>query len=137
MKEVILGIVLGIQAGIDWKTKQIPLWISMVGAAAGIVFCIQESRSWTSILLASIPGVISLLFSRITGEVIGYGDGILFLMIACYLSIEEIISIGMIAFSIAGVVALVLLVVFHKKGKERIAFIPFLSIAYMLYRVGG
>jgi len=131
MKEVVLGIILGIQAGIDWKRKEIPLWLSLVGIAGGVVFCIQEQRVWTSILIASIPGVISLLFSRLTDEVIGYGDGILFLMLAFYLSLEEILSVGMVAFSIAGVVALVLLVVFHKKGKERIAFIPFLSLAYV------
>ena len=131
MKEMVLGIVLGIQAGIDWKWKEIPLWLSLVGIAGGIVFCIQEERAWTSVLIACIPGGISLLFSRFTGEVIGYGDGILFLMLAFYLSLEEILSVGMVAFSIAGVVALVLLLVFHKKGKERIAFIPFLSLAYV------
>lgn len=131
MKEIVLGILLGIQAFIDWKWKEIPLWLSLMGIAGGVVFCIQEERAWASVLIACIPGVISLIFSMITHEVIGYGDGILFFMLAFYLSLEEIFSIGMVAFSVAGVVALILLVVFHKKGKERIAFIPFLSLAYV------
>lgn len=131
MKEVVLGIVIGIHAGIDWKRKEIPLWLSLVGIVGGIVFCIQEGRAWTSILVASVPGVISMIFSKLTGEVIGYGDGILFIMLAFYLSLEEILSIGMAAFSIAGVVALILLLFFQKKGKDRIAFIPFLYLAYV------
>ena len=67
-----------------------------------------------------------------TKEVIGYGDGVIFVVMGTYMSASKLISIGMLAFGLAGIVALILLVVFHKKGKDQIPFIPFLAVAYGL-----
>lgn len=132
MKELILGILLMTQGGFDFKYKEIPLWISALGGLIGIGICIAEERDWTSILIACIPGLLCLLFSRLTKEVIGYGDGILLLVMGIYLPLEKLLSIVMLAFCIAGIVALALLVFFQKRGKEEIPFIPFLSIAYVM-----
>ena len=62
---------------------------------------------------------------------------ILLLMLAFYLSLDEILSVGVVAFSIAGIVALLLLLLFHKNGKERIAFVPFLCVGYVLCQFVG
>lgn len=132
MKEIIFGILLGIQGFIDLKYREIPLWISLLGAGIGMAFCIEEERTIVSIFLACIPGIIVLVFSKFTKEVIGYGDGILLLVMGTYLPIEKLLSIGMLAFTIAGIVALVLLVIFRKKGSYEIPFIPFLSLAYIM-----
>ena len=83
-----------------------------------------------SILVACVPGILGLVFSWLTKEVVGYGDGIVLMILGMYLSLERLIFIGMIAFEIAGVVALVLLVIFRKKGSYRIPFVPFLCLAY-------
>ena len=140
MKELIFGIWIGVQGCLDFKFKEIPLWFSFVGACFGVVFSLIENRTWTSVLLACVPGIVSLIFSWITKEVIGYGDGIVLVVMGMYMSISKIVSIGMIAFGLAGIVALILLVVFHKKGKDRIPFIPFLAMAcgieYVI-RMGG
>ena len=132
MKEVVLGIWLGIQGGLDWKYKAIPLWLSILGGMAGICFCVIEPREVKDIVIACIPGMIALVLSKLTNEVIGYGDGITFLVMGVYLPLEKIIAVLMSAFVIAGMVALVLLVVFGKKGRERIAFLPFLMVAYYM-----
>jgi leader peptidase (prepilin peptidase)/N-methyltransferase len=130
MKEIVLGIWLVTQGGIDLKYKEIPLWLAIFGGVAGIVFCILEKRMPGEILLACLPGVIALVFSKLSGEVMGYGDGIVFLVMGIYLSLERLLAIGMLAFSIAGVAALVLFVIFRKNGNCRIPFLPFLSLAY-------
>ncbi|MBR3812080.1 MAG: prepilin peptidase [Agathobacter sp.] len=132
MKEIILGIWLGVQGGIDLKYKEIPLWFVIVGGIGGIVFCILEGRVPMEVVLACLPGALALVFSKLTKEVMGYGDGIVFLVMGIYLSLERLLAIGMLAFLIAGVVALVLLVVFRKKGNYRIPFLPFLFLAYEL-----
>lgn len=140
MKELIFGIWLGLQGCLDFKFKEIPLWFSLLGGGVGIVFCIIENRSWTSLLLACVPGVISLIFSWITREVIGYGDGIVFVVMGTYMSFSQLVSIGMIAFGIAGMVSLILLVVYKKNGKEQIPFIPFLAVGYgieYITKLGG
>lgn len=130
MKEIILGILLGIQGCIDLKYKEIPLWLSLLGGGVGIIFGVIEGRDIEELLLACILGIGTLMFSKITKEVIGYGDGILLVVMGTYLSVEELLSVVMLAFGIAGIVALVLLVVFRKNGRYEIPFVPFLSLAY-------
>lgn len=130
MKELILGIWLGVQGCVDFKYKEIPLWFSILGAIIGIIFCFAEKRALGNVLLSCVPGVAALVFSRLTKEIMGYGDGIVLVVMGIYLSLEHLISIGITAFTIAGVAALILLVVFQKKGSYRIPFIPFLSMAY-------
>lgn len=132
MKEFVLGIILGIQAFWDLRDKAIPCIVSIAGALAGIGFCFAEGRSLASILIACIPGLAALLIAKLSNEVIGYGDGILLVVMGFFLSIEKLVAIGMLAFSIAGVFALILLVIFHKKGSYRIPFVPFLAFAYGL-----
>lgn len=132
MKEIVLGILLGVQGCIDLKYKEIPLWLSLLGAGVGVGFCIEEERTLVSIFLACIPGIVALLFSKLSKEVMGYGDGILLVVMGIYLPLEKLLSIGMLAFGIAGIVALALLVVFQKKGNYKIPFVPFLTLAYVL-----
>ena len=140
MKTWILGIWLGGQGCTDFKYKEIPLWISILGIVTGIIFCFVEKRSLDSIFLACIPGLLALAFAKISKEVMGYGDGITLLAMGTFITLEQLISVGMIAFSMAGVVALVLLVFFRKGGSYRLPFIPFLCAAYILecsMRLGG
>lgn len=133
MKEIVLGIVLTVQGGIDLKNKEIPLWISVLGALAGIVFCVIEKRNISEFVVACAPGVLAILFSKFTKEAIGYGDSILLLVMGIYMTLEELISVVVLAFGIAGIVALVLLVVLRKSGRYEIAFVPFLSLAYFIF----
>ena len=132
MKEIVIGIWLCIQGGIDYKYKKIPVWISVLGGIIGILFCVGEKRALISILYSIVPGVVLLGFSWITKEVMGYGDGIVLLVLGLFLPLKNILSIGIIAFTLAGMVALVLLVIFQKKGSYQIPFIPFLAVGYGL-----
>ena len=132
MKEIVLGIWLGIQGVIDWKYKEIPLWIFLLGGVIGVCFCVSEGREIVDILIACMPGSILLIVSRLTKEIIGYGDDIVFVVMGLYMSFEKLISIGILAYMIAGVVALFMLVVLRKNGNYRIAFLPFLGISYLI-----
>ena len=129
MKIWILGIWLGIESAWDLKYKEIPLWFSVLGGVVGLLFCIAEKRELLQIMFSLIPGVLVLLFSWLTKEVIGYGDGMVLLVLGTYMKLSEILSIGMLAFGVAGVVALALLVFYKKAGRYRMPFIPFLGIA--------
>lgn len=137
MKAWILGIWLGVIGGIDFKYKEIPIWISIVGAIFGIGFCIIEKRTLESVFFALIPGVLAIVFSKLTKEVMGVGDGITFIIMGFFLSLEHLLSVGMLAFAMAGVIAFFLLVVFRKRGNYRMPFLPFLAVAYYLIKLGG
>jgi leader peptidase (prepilin peptidase)/N-methyltransferase len=130
IKVIIVGIWLSVLGWIDCKHKEIPMWLAMLGGVIGIGFCIWEGRSIEGIVLSCLPGILTLVFSRLTKEVIGYGDGIVMGILGLFWKIGQLLSIGMTAFVLAGMVALVLLVVFQKKGSSRMPFIPFLCVAY-------
>lgn len=130
MKALILGIWLGIQGYLDFKYKEIPVWFSLFGGGVGMLFCVMEHRDIRQVILSCLPGVCVLIFSWISKEVMGYGDGLVLLMLGSFMSLPQLFSTILLAFGIAGIYALVLLVIFRKAGRYRIAFIPFLSIAY-------
>lgn len=139
MKEIILGIWLGIQGVMDFKYKEIPLWFTLLGGVVGIVICVREERTVFEVLVSCLPGLVVIFFSWMTKEIIGYGDGIVLLVMGFYLSLSQVLSIGMFAVFIAGIVALILLTIFQKRGSYRIPFIPFLTLAYgvdYLIRIG-
>lgn len=130
MKMIILGIWLGILAWIDGRYKEIPMWFTLLGGITGVGFCIWEVRPVEEIVISCLPGILAIVFAGLTREVMGYGDGIVVGILGLFWPIRRLLSIGMTAFVLAGVVALVLLVVFQKKGNYRIPFIPFLCAAY-------
>lgn len=130
MKMIILGMALGVLAWLDFKDKEIPLWICVLEIIVGLGFAFFERRELMSLLLACIPGGMAIVFSWISREAIGYGDGIVLVMLGCYLSLSQVLSIGLQAFGVAGVVAFILLVVFRKNGRYRIPFIPFLALLF-------
>ena len=117
---------------IDLKYRQIPLAVTVIGTGAGIGFCILEERGLFSLLLAVLPGLMTLLFARISNETMGYGDGFVLILMGTYLPWEAVVAVGLLAFGIAGMVALVLLVAFHKNRNYQIPFVPFLTIGYIL-----
>lgn len=135
MKTLILSVWLGVEGYLDFKYKEIPLWLSVAGGMLGVFFCVLEKRSLMQVLLALVPGVVALIFSWVTKEIMGYGDGIALLVLGFYMSWSQLLSTGMLAFCLAGLVALVLLVVFRKRGRYRIPFIPFLGFAYAIENV--
>lgn len=140
MKECILGVVLLIQGLIDLKHKEIPILVSVMGAVVGIGICILEKREIGSLLLAILPGIVALLFARMSHEALGYGDGVLFVVMGIYLSLENVLEIALIAFGMAGVWALILITICRKERSYQIPFVPFLTSAYgvwLITKIGG
>ena len=45
MKEIVLGIWLLIQAGVDFRHKEISVKLSLVGIVMGLVFCVFERKA--------------------------------------------------------------------------------------------
>ena len=77
-------------------------------------------------------GIALLLYSLVTHESIGYGDGCLFVMTGLFLGIWENLVLLLLASVLAGIGSAVLLFFRKKKKKERIPFVPFVFTAYVL-----
>lgn len=128
----ILGGILLIQSIFDIRSKRLPVWITVAGALLGVMFWVIEDDFRVASLLGLLPGILFLLFARISKEAIGYGDGFSICMMGIYLEVETLLSVCMCALFLAGIVALVLLVSGKRKGKQEIPFIPFLLLSFLL-----
>lgn len=129
---------LGILSIEDLKWKKLhSLPIAAIGIM-GIVFSVITGvwlhGGWW---LGWIPGILVLFFAWLTKESIGYGDGLVILSMGGFYSAVELCSVLLLAVTIAGVGALILLVFFRKSRKTQLAFVPFLLCAHLLAGVLG
>lgn len=127
-----LGMILMAQSVFDIKTKQLPLWITGIGAAIGILYWIMEGGFAFLHFTGIIPGLLCLVIAKASRQAIGYGDGLLLCMMGVYLKLGELIGVCLWAFTIAGIAALFLLITKKKKGKQEIPFVPFLLLGFIL-----
>lgn len=133
LRRFFLMIGLGIMSVEDIRRKQIRrIWLIGLGIV-GIVLTIAGGEVLgMTYVTRFIPGVICLLLAWVTGEQLGRGDAILILVMGCYLNAVTLMNVCMIAFVVAGVMALALLVVAKKSKKFALPLVPFLFFGYVL-----
>ena len=125
-------IILFIHSITDIKCKKVIKELTVLGIIGGIfLWCKMVLKGTFSYeqLIALCPGIFCLFFGKMTKESIGYGDGMVLLMLGFFYSWEAICMIFMEASMFAVVVALLLLVIFRKNRNYEIPFVPFLTIA--------
>ena len=127
-----LALILLIQSVWDIKSKRLPIWITGVGALVGILLWFLRGSYELSQFVAMIPGILCIVFAKVSKEAIGYGDGLLLSMMGIYLEFSVMLGVCLWAFILAGFLALFLLVMKKKKGKQEIPFVPFLFIGFLL-----
>lgn len=132
---ICLIIILGVICVFDIKRKKIPVYMLIILAAAGIIsnFTVGEFDIEKRII-AMLPGMIVLIVSMITKQQIGYGDGMIILIMGLYIDIDDILSIVLSSFLLSSIAAIILMTVFKKKKNFEMAFSPFLLIGYGLVK---
>lgn len=132
---ICLIIILGVICVFDIKRKKIPVYMLIILAAAGIIsnFTVGEFDIEKRII-AMLPGMILLIVSMITKQQIGYGDGLIILIMGLYIDIDDILSIVLSSFLLSSIAAIILMTVFKKKKNFEMAFSPFLLIGYGLVK---
>lgn len=135
IREVVLLIILGLMSMEDLRKRQIRRgWLLALGMiGGGIAFAGKEIGSLTY-FIRFVPGIACVFIAWLTREQLGFGDAFLFLAMGWYLAVTELVDLCLIAFSIAGVVALILLVVGKKSKTFELPLIPvvFVSRFFML-----
>ena len=132
---ICLIIILGVICVFDIKRKKIPVYMLIILAADGIIsnFTVGEFDIEKRII-AMLPGMILLIVSMITKQQIGYGDGMIILIMGLYIDIDDILSIVLSSFLLSSIAAIILMTVFKKKKNFEMAFSPFLLIGYGLVK---
>ena len=133
IKEIVLLAGLGIMSVEDNRKKGIKrLWLIGLGIV-GLIFTVADAEVLcVSFLLRFVPGVVFVLLAWATREQIGMGDALLILVMGWYLNAIELVDVCLLAFFIAGLVALVLLVVIKKSKKFELPMVPFIFAGYVV-----
>lgn len=119
-------------AVMDIRWKKLSLMILLSGTvplAAGFL-CDREIHI---ILLAAgaAVGVIFLIISRVTEDSFGYGDSILIMIMGGFLGFWNILSLLTVAFSMAALFSIFMLIRKRFHRKSAFPFVPFLTAAYI------
>lgn len=139
MKQCIIIIFLFYGAYCDIRDRCISKMYLVLFGMTSLVFILNELKekgiaieTFSKLLYAILPGIIMLAISKITQEQIGYGDGLLMMILGLYLGWKDLIVVFSISLIII-MAASVMIYIFRSKLKYKgIPFIPFLFISYLL-----
>lgn len=126
IKEVILLLGLAWNSYWDLRDREIRLFSVAVMSMAGLIFQFMNGFSFFDLILGILPGGILLGVSLATRGALGIGDGLLTLCIGFYLGFIQTGITVLTALFLSAIWAGLSLCLKKKKGKDSIAFIPFL-----------
>lgn len=101
-----------------------------LGAIGYQLFCKKQQILFLGSSLSI--GIILLVIAKISRQSIGYGDGIVFLVLGMWIGIWNSIVLLLFALIGSSIVSLFLILVMKKKKTYKIAFIPFVLAAYIM-----
>ena len=120
----------------DIREKKIPILFLGGGGilvGAGILYgMIAGKLAWYQPLLGMIPGVALLAVARLT-EKMGYGDGIVLMMIGGMTGYRGSLVVLCLGSFLASLLCVALLAIRKVKKHSRIPYVPFLTGAYLVY----
>lgn len=131
VKQILLLLFLGINAIYDAVYQRIVLWSIPMFLLPGVIFLIWGEESVAPGLAALIPGILLLMTGKITKEAIGYGDGLIVLVLGIYLGIWETCEIVLGGLFLSAVWGGFLMVVKKKNRHQEFPWIPFLLLSYV------
>lgn len=121
---------------VDLKWKKVPIYLILttyICAFTNILF--QVEWVWYYQLGGILLGLIFMLMSWLTRQAIGYADSLLILACGIGLGLWPTIQIMMLAFFLSGFVAMIKMIQSKMKRKDTFAFIPCITIAYILVMI--
>ncbi len=117
----------------DLKTNKLPLFYMLLcGAVALLLNLLCGLEGLMSMAVGGVIGLVFLLIARLTKETVGYGDGVLILIIGLWCGGADTLGILLMALILAGLVGGIIVLV-KKKGRSfRIAFSPYLALSSLI-----
>ena len=120
----------------DIRKKEISLWLLLVMAAVslgGTAYGLYAGeRTVFEIVTSLLPGIIMLFISWITGQGMGYGDGLLVLAISMAFGFYKVVIGISIAFFITGLLSVFLIVIKKANRRDSFPFIPFILLGMVV-----
>ena len=118
----------------DVRKKRIDILPLLAFSVIGAIYLtVTRALTIQEICGGMLLGVGLLGIAKMTGESLGYGDGLLFLVTGIYLGGWDNCSLLMTSLVLAFVFAIIQILVRKKSAKSEIPFVPFVLSAYVLY----
>ena len=123
----------------DIRKKEVPLWelgcATVISGAKVVTDIIAGAFDPSGIALSLIPGALLLGIAFVTGQGIGYGDGLLLLCLGPAMGLYNL-AIGLvISLFVCSFFSAALLFIKRANGRTRIPYVPFLTIGMAVISV--
>lgn len=95
----------------------------------GIICSVLSERNFFNILLAFIPGIVLLMISKLSGEALGMGDALFYMVSAMYIDIRVVFIMLLVSMFICGIISLFIIAYYGigRRGRHEFS-IPYLTI---------
>lgn len=129
-RTIIVIIFLVISSVYDVKFKRLPMWLMWSFACFGGIFAIfVPICTLGEIIKGVLIGVLLIVVSLVTRGQIGFGDGLLFVVLGIFIGGNDNLNLLMLSLLLCAAAAGMLFVTKQLKGKDRLPFAPFVLCA--------
>ncbi|MBQ7954723.1 MAG: hypothetical protein IJ282_03150 [Lachnospiraceae bacterium] len=125
-------ILLGVGCVFDLLNKRLPVLFIVCGGIAGGIIAFCEGMSCQEFLGAMLPGVIMVFVGFVSGEKVGYGDGMILMVLGLMEGGKMCVWDMGVGVLMAAVLGMGLLVFKKARSDARIPFVPFLLAAHTI-----
>lgn len=136
----IVGVYLSIGSIYDRKSLLLPGWFICMGCLMsslwGIYRVLMGQILWQQWITACLPGVLWIILAFATREQMGYGDGVVLLVVGCLTDAGTTMLLLMMGLGIGCLWGSHLLISKRGNRQTEIPFIPMLFYAYILITGG-
>ena len=131
--KIVFGIYLLILGVVDIRTRRIPAFCLLVGLALSLfIIMFGNYFPWIQVLPGLLIGGIFLVLSKISKEKIGYGDSAIIMILGIACGYKQQLFTLFVAFFMAALCSMILIVAKKINRKGSLPFIPFLGVAYFI-----
>lgn len=133
VEEVVMLGSLVVLSCVDLRERKIPLIPTLILGVGFLMYRLWNGVPLAEVAAGVIPGGILLLVSLVTEESIGYGDGLVLLILGVLCGVMEAVAVLGMALLLAAVLSIVLLVLRRVGRKTKLPFLPCLCSGYLLF----
>lgn len=132
-RRVCLGLLV-LMAAEDLKMRRVHMLFLILENAGAILYQIFWGTENIAVIAGGgITGCVFILFSKITGEKLGYGDSIGILGLGIYLGFWKMAEVLCVSFFLLLVGAILILIWKKMKRTCTLPFFPFMAASYCLW----
>ncbi len=122
----LMALFLGFCTWQDMRTGRISFIVILVFGMVGIGINLLAKCPLAIVLCSMLPGLGILLFGRMSGEQIGYGDGLVMVVAGLFLKGEGAVSLFLTGLFLCAVGGIILYITGKVNRKSALPFLPFL-----------